>query len=456
MSRGVFILSNFDCNKLIVPECSSYDRDRQVFNRSIQKYPGGILYCERAQDAVRGICHAAEEGLTVQVRSGGHNYEGFCVGNGGLTIDTSRMKSMEICEALRTVSIGSGVSNAELYRFLGRRGYPFPSGTCPTVSAAGLTQGGGWGHSARMFGLACDSLLEATVADASGKLLRVNRYCHPELFWALRGGGGGNFGVLTGLTYRLPPKCDGVIYVEINYPAVSEPLACRFLKVWQQWLCRGDRRFTPNSRIQNTAANGMRIYLRGFYYGSAQRAQQSLRSFLELTGAEASFRSVSFLEATEIDASFYPDSERFRFAGRFAYEAFSDGQIHDLLRLIRNRPQGVSAVSIALYALGGQVCDADPRSTAFYYRKAGYITGIEAVWERPSAEPAALSWMQRRFPCLRAVTCGSYINFPYLETDGYMHAYYGGNATRLSSVKRKYDPCGLFRFPQSILPSWGE
>jgi len=444
------MLCEKDCSRLILPECPSYGRDRQIFNRSIQKYPAGILYCENTQDAVQGIRHAARRNLAVQVRSGGHNYEGFCVRNGGLVVDTGRMKKLEISEIRGTVSIGSGVNNEELYSFLEKHGYPFPGGTCPTVGVAGFTQGGGWGHSARMFGLACDSLLEARLVDAAGRQLLVSRQYHPELFWALRGGGGGNFGVVTELSYRLPSRHGGVTYVEINYPGAGEVTVSRFFRAWQQWLRREDNRFTPNSRIQNTAEYGTRIYLRGFYYGSSWTARNSLRPFLEITGAEATFRSVSFLEATEIDASLYPESERFRFAGRFAHGAFSEGQINDLLRLIRNRPEGATAVSIALYALGGKVRGTAPRDTAFFYRGADFIVGLEAVWEKPSAEAAALSWMRRRFPYLRSVTCGSYINFPYLGTGDYMRAYYGGNAVRLSWVKRRYDPGNLFRFPQSI------
>lgn len=155
------------CDKIIRPCCPGYDRKRQIYNRSIQKYPCAIVYCENEEDIKEAVHDAAMEDTIIRVRSGGHNYEGYCTGNGKLVIDTSRLKDMNICEESRTVRIGSGVSNRELYRFLSRYGYPFASGTCPTVNAVGLTQGGGWGHSARMFGLTCDLLKEAELVDLS-------------------------------------------------------------------------------------------------------------------------------------------------------------------------------------------------------------------------------------------------------------------------------------------------
>lgn len=195
------------------------------------------------------------------------------------------------------------------------------SGTCPTVSAAGLTQGGGWGHSARMFGLACDNLIEAYVT-----------------FW----------------------------------------------------------------------------------------------------------------QATQIDASTYPDSEKFRFAGRFTQVDYSENQIKSILGLVKNRAKGATYCSVALYAMGGRIHDLLPHDTAFFYRYADYIIGIETIWEDSSAEPENLRWIASRFKCLHSLTMGSYVNFPYLCTDNYMNAYYGDNAGRLLELKKQYDPHNIFCFEQSI------
>ena len=396
------------------------------------------------------IAFAKEHCLSVRVRSGGHNYEGFSVGNGAAVIDISQIKGASLNTYTNSVRIGSGVTNKELYSFLGENGYPFPSGTCPTVGASGITLGGGWGHSARLFGLTCDHLLEAELVDANGSVLKANKDCNPDLFWALRGGGGGNFGVVTSLKYSLPPKVSYVTYVYILYTEPDEETAQRFLRTWQDWLKTADNRFTPNSRIFNSAKEGMGIFLRGFYYGTPEEAEEAIEPFLKIGSGVALLLTVTFLRATEIDASFYPPSERFRFAGRFAYGDFSESEIEAIVGLIRRRAEGASMASVAFYALGGRVKDVAPNETAFFYRGANYIIGIESVWEDPAAEAASLEWIEPRFEYLRSVTCGSYVNFPYLRTPDYMAAYYGENAARLERVKRQYDPGNLFCFPQSI------
>lgn len=439
-------------SKIVLPCSPLYNTARQEYNRSIQKYPAAIVYCENADDVAWAVCFAKELGFSARVRSGGHSYEGFSVGNGTLVIDTGRIKGAVIDEEDNTVAIGSGVKNSELYAFLAQYGYPFPSGTCPTVGASGLTQGGGWGHSARAFGLTCDSLLEAQMVDAQGRLLTANKKENPDLFWALRGGGGGNFGVVVSLKYDLPPKLFDVTYVDIRYPEVEETIWEQFLDVWQKWLRETDARFTPNSRIFNSAEEGMGIFLRGFYYGEPDEAEEAVEPFLNIKGAEPSFKNVTFYEATQIDASFYPPYELFRFGGRFAYGQFSGGEIKNIAGLIKRRAEGSTFASVALYALGGNVRDLTSKDTAFFYRDADYIIGVETVWEDPKTEEANLAWLRPRFEYLSSVTKGSYVNFPYLGNRDYMRAYYGGNAPALVGVKRQYDPKNLFRFPQSIRP----
>lgn len=438
------------CKQIVLPFCPSYFEARQLFNRSVQRFPSAIIYCENREDAASAVCCAEKNGQTVRVRSGGHNYEGFCIGNNKLTIDTSPIKDIQLVGD--TIKIGSGVSNRELYGFLRQYNRPFPSGTCPTVNAVGLTQGGGWGHSARMLGLACDSLTEAELVDARGRFITASEASHPDLFWALRGGGGGNFGVITSLCYRLTPSILRVTYVNIRYPGIDEDTAFCFLKTWQEWAETDERRFTPNSRIYNSEKEGMGIYLRGFFYGTPREAAPVIQPFADICGATVSLEYMSFWEATEIDASFYPNSEKFRFAGRFAYGSFTDSQICSVLQLIKKRAKGATYASIALYAMGGRARDKRPRDTAFFYRNASFIIGIETIWEHASAQGDNLAWLFSRYQCLHSLTRGSYINFPYLNTDDYMRAYYGGNAKRLMEVKSQYDPYNLFCFPQSIKP----
>lgn len=437
-------------DKIILPCSPFYNAARQGYNRSIQKYPAAIVYCSNTDDVLRVVHFARKNNFTLGVRSGRHNYEGFSSGNGAIVIDTSMMKDTVVDTDNNTVFIGAGINNQELYVTLAQYGYPFPSGTCPTVGASGLTLGGGWGHSARLFGLTCDSLIEVELADACGRLLTVNNHSRPELFWALRGGGGGNFGVVVSLKYSLPPKLFNVTYVDIRYSDISKKTAEQFLCVWQTWLKTASNFFTPNSRIFNSVEEGMGIFLRGFFYGALDAAEKEVELFLSIPGAIASFKEVTFYEATQIDASFYPPYDLFRFAGRFVHREFSHEQIKNIVKLIQKRAKGATNASVALYALGGKVRDIAPRDTAFFYRDSDYIIGLETVWEEPEAKCPNLQWLFPRVQYLESITCGSYINFPYLRTCNYMQAYYGENACDLVAVKRRYDPCNLFCFPQSI------
>lgn len=446
------MISKYIYGKMILPFCPSYPKARLLFNRSINKYPSAIIYCNHKEDVVQAVRYAGRRGDIIRIRSGGHNYEGFCIGNNKLTIDTSHIKGIQFSNRTNTIKIGSGITNKELYGFLKQYGYPFPSGTCPTVNAVGLTQGGGWGHSARMFGLACDSLVEAELVDACGNFITASKTSHPDLFWALQGGGGGNLGVITSLSYHVVPKAWCVTYVNLQYSGIDEFTAFQFFKAWQEWAAKEEIRFTPNSRIYNSEQEGMGIFLRGFFYGTPKEAAVSLQPFMQIGGAEVSLQYVTFWEATEIDASFYPSFEKFRFAGRFAYGCFTDSQIHAILQLIKNRARGAAFASVAVYAMGGIIRRIHPWETAFYYRNANFIIGIETVWKETSAQCDNLAWIFSRYQCLHCLTNGSYINFPYLNTENYMRAYYGENACRLIEVKKQYDPNNLFCFPQSIRP----
>lgn len=438
------------CGKIILPGSVAYEKARQEWNRSIQKFPVAIAYCRSAYEICRALYWAKRHGLTVRIRSGGHNYEGFSVGNSALVIDTSCMKNAVIDVQNQCVRIGGGVDNRQLYQLVGSEGYPFPSGTCPSVCASGLTLGGGWGLSSRLFGLTCDSLLEIEMVDVRGRLIKANRQCHPNLFWASCGGGGGNFGVITSLSYRLLARLFDVTFVNIEYPQVSQDTAVEYLDTWQQWLENADVRITPLSRIFNSAEKGRGIFLRGIFYGTPAEAQQELEPFLNITGAELTIQAMTFLEAASIAASVYPPYELFRFAGRFVYEKYTKDELARIVSLISTRSQGADDASLALYALGGKVSERTPFETAFYYRGARYIMGIETVWQNPADEQQNLAWLRPRYAYLESISFGSYINFPYLGTSRYMDAYYGENARRLIKIKQQYDPCNLFCFPQSI------
>lgn len=437
------------CGRVVFPDSQQYETARQVFNRSIQKYPIRIAYCTHENEVTEAVDDARTSGCKIRIRSGGHSYEGFSVGNCASVVDVSCMDSITIDEGAGTLTAGPGVLNRTLYELAGAYGYPFPSGTCPTVAVSGLTLGGGWGLSSRKFGLTCDSLISAAMIDACGRRRIADEHHERELFFALRGGGGGNFGVVTSLTYRLPPKLFYVTYVEMEAFGVSKETAAEFIRRFQRWILLGDRNFTPIARVYHTPEEPRGIVLRGIYYGDQIQARRSLEMFLSL-GLSSTFEEMTFLEAIRIVESGYPQQETFAAGGRFVFEPFSAEEAIRIVELIDSLAEGSVGGLISLYALGGAVGEKAPDETAFFYRKALNIIALTADWENPDVKCDSLSWFASRYRVLQQMTCGSYVNFPNLENYSFMCDYYGGNADCLRKIKDRIDPCNLFCFPQSI------
>lgn len=446
-------MAKCDCKltgRVVTPKSPLYNKARQEWNRSIQKYPRAIVYCKDVCDVKNAVCWAREQCAGIRLRTGGHNYEGFSTGDGVLVIDTRPMKRLVINPEKRLLRVGGGVTNRELYDFVSSRGYPFPSGTCPTVGVSGLTLGGGWGYSCRRYGLTCDNLLELQLVDAAGDVLTASEKSNPDLFWACRGAGGGNFGVVTSMLFRLPEKVGKVTLIEIYYPDAEELVQEAFLAAWQKWILGSGERITLQASIYNSADEGMAVFARGIFYGPPEEAQANIAPLLNVPGALPRLQYLPFLEAITRVENTYPPYEKFKSSGRFVFRQFDAEEIKRIVSLVSTRAEGSVFARVGVYGLGGRVTDVPPQDTAFFYRGASYIMALETVWEDQQFKDENLEWFEPRFEYIQSVTNGSYINFPFSGQEDYMHAYYGQNAERLIRVKREYDPDNVFRFPQSI------
>ncbi len=435
--------------EVVLPGDAAYDEARQEWNRRIQKFPRAIVYCENRQDVSRSIEWARRRGAPLRLRGGGHHYEGYSTGNGALVLDVSRMNNVTVEGDM--VRAEGGANNRALYNAVGPLGYAFPSGTCPTVSVSGLVQGGGWGLSCRLFGLTCDSLVSVELADASGRNVTANSHCNQELFWALRGGGGGNFGVVTGLTFKLPSlKPEVVTFIQLYYPDTGVAAQVRFWETWQRWLASTDERVTLQASIHHAADEGFAVYSRGLFYGPPEEAMAVVEPLASLPGCEASFDGTTFYDAIQTIEDSYPPSEKFKSTGRFITRPLESSEIRRFVESLRDYPEGSVLTSYSLYALGGAVARKNRFETAFFFRDAQYIALLQSVWEQDESESANIEWVVRNFPALARVSSGSFVNFPYSSLKDYMRAYYAGNGARLRRVKHLYDPCNVFCFPQSI------
>ncbi len=442
------------CNlesKVITQEDIEYEQARQEWNRSIQKYPIAIVYCENTSDVVEAILYAKKLFIPIRIRSGGHNYEGYSTGNQVVVIDISKINNANIDYIENTVTVGGGINNSQLYNYISKQGYPFPGGACPTVGVSGYSLGGGWGYSSRKFGLGCDSLLEVELVDYKGNILKANKNINPDLFWALKGAGGGNFGVVVSMKFRLPPKVDKVTYVQIYYPNASKEIQHEFLNTWQTWIDEVDENINLNGGLYNTIDDGVYAYARGISYKNVEETQKFLEPFYNIQGAKIYLQYELFLEVVNKIASGYPPYEHFKSTGRFVNRYYKSREISNLVDIVnQNRPKGSILTAVNIYGLGGKVKDVGKCDSAYYYRDANYILLIQSIWEDNLYKKENVDWVLENFQYIYDITEGSYINFPLFQLVNYEFDYYGENVCRLRKVKEKYDPYNIFNFPQSI------
>jgi len=438
-------------SEIITPNSRKYEQARQEWNRSIQKYPCAIIYCENYKDISNAIHFARKNSMPIRVRSGGHNYEGYSIDNGAIVIDISKLNKIQIDYRKNTVTIQGGVNNTTLYNFISSKGYPFPGGACPTVGVSGYALGGGWGYSCRYFGLGCDSLTEIKLINYKGCIITANKSINSDLFWACRGAGGGNFGVIVSLTFNLPPKVDKVTLFEIYYPNLSKSSQIKFFDTWQKWITTADDKINMKGGLYNSKSEGIYIRCSGLFYGTPKELQVILKPFKDIKGGNISVDYLSFLAAMNKIGSSYPPYEHFKSTGRFVNRYYSLDEIENLIDIInQERPLGSILTAVNIYGLGGKVSKVNKSSTAFYYRDARYIILIQSVWENNINKPENVRWVDKNFKYLYSITNGSYVNFPYSPLHNYQHDYYGQNVNALQYVKCKYDPYNVFMFQQGI------
>lgn len=437
---------------VITPEDPRYEEARQEYNRAIQKFPIAIVYCLCKRDVRNAVLWARENCIGMRIRSGGHSYEGYSVGNEVLVIDLSRLNAIRLNQKRRLVKVQGGASNGAVYARLAEAGYPFNGGSCPSVGVSGFALGGGWNFFCRHWGLGCDYLLELEMVNYEGDLLVANEECNPDLYWACRGGGNGNFGVVVSMTFRLPKQPGRVTFFTIFHPDATAEIQARFLSHWQQWLPGLDPRMTLRPSVYNSTEDGRAIFSRGIFFGRPEEAAELLQPLIKGAGWELTTKYTSFANAVQIIGSFYPPSEMFKTTGRFAEKEFNRREINSIVSLLDELPEGLELIEFGLFAMGGKVTAVAPKATAFFYRDAQYILTPQAVWTDPASARAGRKWVAQAFDVIEPLTEGSYVNFPYAGLIDYERAYFGGNVPRLTTIKQEYDPEDVFNFPQSIRP----
>ncbi|KZB82132.1 FAD-binding oxidoreductase [Amycolatopsis regifaucium] len=416
---------------LLLPGDSGYDSAKRVFNPAFDGLkPAAIAKCAKPED-VQAAVSAAARRVPIAARSGGHSYAGYSVPDGGLMLDLGGMSSVDVQG--EQVVIGAGAKLKDVYATLGGAGRCLPAGTCPSVGIAGLTLGGGIGVLARKYGLTCDHLVSARVVTADGKLRTASADSEPELFWALRGGGGGNFGVVTSFTFRTDPAPSAVTVFSLKFPAGS---ANDVLAAWQQWLPEAPPELWANVVLSGGSPVGARVS--GCHVGDAASLNKILSGF---AGATRTVKQLDYLGAMKYFSG--SDSRQsFVASSRILSEPADPAKLTSALK-------GRRGMDLLVDGLGGAVAAVAPEATAFWHRKA---IGSVQIYSQADPRNRSVATDSVAEVVNGIGLGGGYVNYIDPALPDWLTAYYGDNATRLKQVAKTYDPDKVFRFAQAVTP----
>jgi FAD/FMN-containing dehydrogenase len=420
--------------------------------------PAGLAMCAGASDVRAALRWARDNEVPFAIRSGGHSYAGFSASR-GLVISMARLNQVRIDPRGKTITLGAGARNRDIYAGLAGTGLAAPSGRCPTVAVSGLLLGGGFGFSSRHLGLTCDHLIETQVVTADGQVVTASEQSHPDLFWACRGGGGGNFGVNTKFVLRATPVSGVSVYrLDWDWAGAAGALAAMLdlMTVAPDTLsCRvgadvsGGGPATGGRPVRGVSALGL-------YFGPAYELTALLAPVLaRARPAAATIEDRDYVAAQSFFARNVPFGS-FGSKSRFLPGPLSSAGIDILLSWIERWPgsSNASGGGATIFAWGGAINRVAPAATAFVHRDVAFLLDTETSWtarDNPDVVSANLRWLSGIYAALAPYGTGqAYQNFADPALADWQHAYYGANLPRLMEVKRRYDPHEVFRFPQSI------
>ena len=438
---------------------AGYDEARALYNGMIDKRPRWIVRCSETHDVVAAINHARTRSMTLAVRGGGHNGAGLGSCDDGLVIDLSPMKRIEVDAVTRTVRAEAGCTQGEVDAKTSADGLAVPAGIVSSTGIAGLTLGGGHGYLTRKHGLTIDNLLAAEVVLADGRVVLASETAHPDLFWALRGGGG-NFGVVTRFTYRAHPVTD-VYAGPIFYDIAHAETVMRWYRDFLPGSPRELAMFFGIKRVPSTEPFPREIWGRRIcaliscYAGTETDGIAAMRPAREALPAPLmdGMARMPFVAVQGMFDPLLPKGLQWYWKGDYVDELTDDA----IAAHIEHGSQSPSELSLMhLYPIDGAVHDVAPDATAWGARRAQWSMVIAGIDRDPANAPQLTRWARDYWTAVHAHNPhgGAYVNFMAAdEGEERVRAAYGSNYDRLVDVKRRYDPENLFRVNQNIMPA---
>jgi FAD/FMN-containing dehydrogenase len=473
-SATLATLSKSLSRPLVLPGVASYAAASRLYNPRFDagSRPAAVALCATAADVARCVQYAATTGTGLRLRSGGHSYGGWSTGP-GLVVDVAGLSSVVVDTASGTARIGAGARLAQVYSALAAKGAAVAAGSCPTVGIAGLTLGGGVGALTRAYGLTCDAIRSVQIVTADGRTREVTASADEDLFWALRGGGGGSFGAVTAFTLAVRPAPTVQTFF-LQWPFAR---AAAVLASWQKWVAAADPRLWSTCKLLADPTTGsLQAAVSGTWIGPSAGLAAQLAPLRAGVGAKPGVdqaSTLSYAQAMLFEAGCFgqtaaqcvsaalspPKRQPFAATSAIVSTALPTAGIAAAVQAVQagmSVPKLVEG-GISFDALGGQVRSVPAAGSAFAYRDALATVQYTATWAavtgpNGSASPQPFDALVRTMRSTLQPWTGTaaYVNYADPAIADYGTAYWGVNYPRLQSIKKTFDPNALFSFPQAV------
>lgn len=442
---------------VVVPGDGAYEDARKIWNAMIERHPALIVRCTATSDVIGTVNFARSEGLPLSVRGGGHNIAGSAICDDGVVADLSRMKAVSVDARARRVVVEAGATLGELDAATQAHALATPVGINSTTGLAGLTLGGGFGWLSRKHGMTVDNLESAEVVTAAGELVRASATEHPDLFWALRGGGG-NFGVVTRFEFRLHPIGPDVLSGLIVYPIAE---AKSILQQYRRFAAKAPDelsvwvilRQAPPLPFLPEAVHGKGIVALALFYADDPAEGEALiaplRRFGTPLGEHVGVQPYTAWQQA-FDPLLTPGARNYWKSHNFT--TLPDPLFDTAIDYVEKLPS--PQCEILFGALGGAAARPAPGSAAYAHRDTQFVMNVHGRWTDPADDKRCIGWARDCFTASAPFASGGvYVNFLTDDEGDRVRAAYGSNYDRLAQVKRRYDPGNLFHVNQNVKPA---
>ncbi|HEX9786742.1 MAG TPA: FAD-binding oxidoreductase [Candidatus Binatia bacterium] len=440
--------------RVLSPNDASYDEARQIWNAMIDRRPAAIVQAADSGDVAPAIKFARDNALEISIRGAGHNIAGNAVCDNGVMIDFSNMRNVRVDAEKKRAYVDPGVTLADLDEATQKHSLATPVGINSTTGIAGLTLGGGFGWLTRKHGMSIDNLMSVNVVTADGKKLRASEKDNPDLFWAIRGGGG-NFGAVTEFEFALHPVGPEILAGLLVFPfAQAKQVLTQYrqfantapeeLSVWVVLRQAPPLPFLPQN------VHGKEVVVLPIFYAGAegQKLIERLRTFGDVLGEH-----IGAQPYTEWQKAFDPLLTRGarNYWKSHNFTELSDGALNAIIEYAGKLPSPQCEIFIGHIA--GAANRVAPDAMAYAHRDARFVLNVHGRWDSAAQDTSCIEWARAVFTASAPyASAGAYVNFMTEEEGGRVAAAYGSNYDRLVQIKKRYDPENVFHFNQNIKP----